>query len=130
MKQSKRQQNLVSRNNILHLRREKEPAIRDPYQYATNDFDYDLIFGQVHAREGVEMHGVRALPQYERTAEATPPGLRPGSPGHDAGCRLPNFNDGFAGAAPDMGAIESGQPFAVPSTWPAFPELFRFDGLP
>ena len=33
--------------------------------------------------------------------------LRPGSGAVDAGCRLPNVNDGFAGSAPDLGALES-----------------------
>jgi hypothetical protein len=36
--------------------------------------------------------------------------LHPRSKGIDAGVRLPNFNDGFAGAAPDLGAREVGEP--------------------
>ena len=124
--ETKRQQNLVSRNNIIHCRREQDRAINDPFQYETNDFDYDLIHGKVDAREGSETHGIWAVPQYERT-NGSPPGLRPGTPGYDAGCRLPNFNDHFEGSAPDMGAVETGQPFARPSTWPAFPELFQFE---
>ena len=36
--------------------------------------------------------------------------LRPGSVAVDAGVRLPNVNDGFAGKAPDLGAYEAGQP--------------------
>lgn len=35
--------------------------------------------------------------------------LKPGSRAVDAGVRLPNINDGFAGKAPDLGAIELGQ---------------------
>ena len=38
--------------------------------------------------------------------------LRPASPARNAGCILPNVNDGFTGTAPDLGALESGQ--AVP----------------
>ncbi len=121
---SKRQQHLVSRNNILHCRREKEHAVHDPFHYASNDFDYDLLHGRVVARDGSEAHGIRDVPQYERS-QGTPPGLRPGSPGHDAGCRLPGFNDDFVGTAPDMGAVEAGKPFRVPPTWPAFPALFE-----
>jgi hypothetical protein len=34
--------------------------------------------------------------------------LKPGSPGHDAGKRIPNINDGFLGKAPDIGAHETG----------------------
>jgi len=36
--------------------------------------------------------------------------LDPGSPGFDAGEVIPNFNDGFAGQAPDIGAFEAGSP--------------------
>jgi hypothetical protein len=36
--------------------------------------------------------------------------LRPGSVAVDAGVRLPNVNDGFAGKAPDLGAYEVGRP--------------------
>ena len=36
--------------------------------------------------------------------------LKPGSPAVDAGVELPNITDGFAGKAPDLGAIEEGQP--------------------
>jgi hypothetical protein len=35
--------------------------------------------------------------------------LRPGSAAVDAGVRLTGLNDGFAGAAPDLGALELGQ---------------------
>lgn len=35
--------------------------------------------------------------------------LKEGSPAIDAGEVLPNFNDGFAGKAPDLGALEFGQ---------------------
>jgi hypothetical protein len=34
--------------------------------------------------------------------------LQPGSPAIDAGAVLPGFNDGYRGAAPDLGAYESG----------------------
>ncbi len=36
--------------------------------------------------------------------------LRPGGKAVDAGERIPTVNDGFAGAAPDLGALELGQP--------------------
>jgi hypothetical protein len=35
--------------------------------------------------------------------------LRPGSPAIDRGTPLPNITDGFAGTAPDLGAVEFGQ---------------------
>jgi hypothetical protein len=39
--------------------------------------------------------------------------LRPGSRAVDVGCKLPNVNDGFAGTAPDLGALELGRPLPV-----------------
>ena len=36
--------------------------------------------------------------------------LRPGCTAVDAGAVLPNINEGFLGAAPDLGAFELGQP--------------------
>jgi hypothetical protein len=36
--------------------------------------------------------------------------LRPGAAAIDRGVALPNVNDGFAGKAPDLGALEAGQP--------------------
>jgi len=43
--------------------------------------------------------------------------LRPKSAAVDAGTPLPNVTDGFAGRAPDLGALEVGQP--VPRYGPA-----------
>jgi hypothetical protein len=39
--------------------------------------------------------------------------LRPNSPAVDAGCILPNVNDGYRGKAPDLGALEVGQPLPI-----------------
>jgi len=39
--------------------------------------------------------------------------LRPGSTAIDRGVTLPNINDGFAGKAPDLGALEAGQPLPI-----------------
>ncbi len=39
--------------------------------------------------------------------------LRPGSVPIDRGTVIPNINDGFAGTAPDLGALEAGQPMPV-----------------
>jgi hypothetical protein len=36
--------------------------------------------------------------------------LRPGAVAVDRGVSLPNINDGFNGKAPDLGALEAGQP--------------------
>jgi hypothetical protein len=39
--------------------------------------------------------------------------LRPGSAAIDRGVAIPNVNDGFTGSAPDLGALEAGQPLPV-----------------
>jgi hypothetical protein len=39
--------------------------------------------------------------------------LRPGSAAVDRGVVIPNVNDGFAGSAPDLGALEAGQAMPV-----------------
>jgi hypothetical protein len=36
--------------------------------------------------------------------------LKPGSAAVDRGTKLPNVTEGFAGAAPDLGALEVGAP--------------------
>ena len=36
--------------------------------------------------------------------------LRPGTPAEDKGLVLPNVTDGYAGAGPDLGALERGRP--------------------
>ena len=36
--------------------------------------------------------------------------LKPGSKAVDAGDPIPTVNDGFSGVAPDLGALELGQP--------------------
>jgi Right handed beta helix region len=47
--------------------------------------------------------------------------LKSGCAAVDAGVALPNINDGFAGAAPDLGAYELGQP--VPAYGPRAPGI-------
>lgn len=39
--------------------------------------------------------------------------LKPDAPAVDAGCVLPNVNDDYTGKAPDLGALEVGQPVPV-----------------
>jgi len=118
---TKRELNIVSRNNILHLRRQSDLAIRDPQLSKANDFDYDLYTGRVQAAEGAEAHGIVAIPVYDRAPDGRL-WLRPGTPGHDAAQRIPNFNDDFVGAGPDMGAVETGTAEPKPALWPEFPQ--------
>jgi hypothetical protein len=46
--------------------------------------------------------------------------LAPGSSAIDRGIELPTITDGFTGAAPDLGAFESGRPMPRygPAEWP------------
>ncbi len=39
--------------------------------------------------------------------------LKPGSAAIDRGVVLANINDGFTGKAPDLGALEAGQPLPI-----------------
>ena len=93
--------NITSRNNILDVtQRSFQSRNDDPLA----DYDYDLYRGPLPS-ERHEKHGLTGAPIY---AEGQPHALAENSPGHDAGVRIPNFNDDFRDAAPDMGAEEHG----------------------
>lgn len=79
---------------------------------------YDTL-AQFAAGAGHEAHGM--LVDYDAFVSAKPPKpgetyrpeqwdlrLRPGAAPIDRGCRLPNVNDDFSGAAPDLGCHEHG----------------------
>jgi hypothetical protein len=117
----KLQENITTRNNLLHMRTSDDWTIKDTQRTPSNDFDYDMQDGRTQFQEGMEIHGVTGSPTYQRTADGRL-ALVPGTPGHDAGVRLPNFNDAFAGKAPDIGAVETEGTDAKPALWPAFPE--------
>ncbi len=120
----KQAHNITTRNNIFHLRFNGGLAVRDAQKTASNDFDHDLHNGRVAAKEGSERHGIKAEPTYQRAPDGRL-WLAPGTPGHDAGIRIPNFNDDYLGAAPDMGAVETGTKTPRPRWWPRFPEPAR-----
>ena len=126
--------NCVSRNNIFDCRGalatklEKEPA---------SDYDYDFYSGDAKGT-AKEAHGVRGavafLPSHRlefypaarvtavhygsfpvdlgggRTRNVTDPVVALPDPVIDAGEKLPDFNDDFAGKAPGLGAFETGRP--------------------
>jgi hypothetical protein len=106
--------NTVSRNNIWHIWKSWWNSIAT-LGGTGNDLDYDLFNGNIAAYPGAEANGILGTPLYA-------PGhgwssesggfyqLDPSSPGYDRGVRLPNFNDDFLGAAPDIGAHETGAP--------------------
>jgi hypothetical protein len=103
----------VTRNNIFQARsKDKNSISTDKKKSEDNDYDYDLLSGRYPAEQ--EKHGVKGVPQYVKDAGFNPETKTgnfeqaPGSPGIDKGEIIPNFTDGFTGAAPDMGAQESG----------------------
>jgi hypothetical protein len=105
---------VVSRNNILQNHKTNWDSVGDSNASPSNDFDYDLYNGKITAVAGSESHGIKAVPQY---AAGNPKGvwaLDEKSPGFDVGQKLPNFNDDFVGAGPDMGAFEKG---GAPIEW-------------
>ena len=99
----------VSRNNIFHNWR-SWTAYYDAN--AGNDFGWDLFNGQAGAPA---TKSIIATPTYAPgngwQSEANGKyQLAPGTPGYDQGVRIPNFNDDYKGAAPDVGAAEGGMP--------------------
>lgn len=131
--------NHVTRNNIFKIRDSSDTCIKDHNQSATNDFDYDIYTGSISAISGSESNGANGTATYVSNwgyDVATSTGifqLASSSLGYNDGEIIPNFNDNFAGAAPDAGAHEAGatamvfgtagftvsnggNPFAVPFT--------------
>ncbi|MBN1466668.1 right-handed parallel beta-helix repeat-containing protein [candidate division KSB1 bacterium] len=110
--------NAVSRNNIFTNSKLDSYTFRDNPQddahCGRNDFDYDLYTGRIketcpnvmYEKNGIALTSNDQI-VFNPADPAGPYALMPGSPGHDAGVLLPNFNDVFTGAAPDMGAVES-----------------------
>jgi hypothetical protein len=103
--------NTVTRNNIFQIWRPWWGSIGQAGP--DNDFGYDLHNGKIEGKP--EVRGIVGTPIYKRGhgPQSEAGGqyeLDPRSPGFDAGERLPNFNDGFTGAAPDVGAHEAGTP--------------------
>jgi len=72
--------------------------------------------GKLHYPPGTQQHGIVAVARYreghgwDRGKASGLYQLAAGSPGVDQAQRLPNFNDGFTGKGPDIGAHERGTP--------------------
>jgi hypothetical protein len=128
--------NYITRNNILQVpaapgggpSSDLPFSISDTHKSDTNSFDYDLYNGQLGAVAGSESHGIVGVPTYadgvgfDLKTMTGKFSLAPSSPGYNAGAILPNFTDGYAGSAPDIGAHESGTPpmqFGVKAYLPA-----------
>ena len=99
--------NVVSRNNIFNVRSQ---AFRDRNNDPSNDYDYDLYQGGLPTGRAHEKHGFAARPIYDKRNKEGEYALARDSVGYDTGARIPNFNDNFTGAAPDMGAHEARTP--------------------
>ncbi len=108
-----------------------------PRQGMTVDYDRPQnqaqrfkTLAELTSATGAEAHGMEVdYDIFERVGPPSPPDsskpgkpyeaidldfrLKPGSKAVDAGMRLPNVNDGFAGKGPDLGAYEAGQPVPV-----------------
>ena len=102
--------NTVSRNNIFQIWKPHWDVLSNTG--AGDDFGYDLYNGKLSAADA---HGIFGTPVYQRgNGPVSEDGgryqLAPGSPGFDAGERIPNFNDDFRGRGPDIGAAEAGAP--------------------
>lgn len=104
----------TSRNNILHVRTEKNASVSANAANIANDFDYDLFNGLVPEQH--EAHGVRGEPHYvtgagfdaqKKTGRFQ---LAPDTPGTGAALAIPNFTPPFTGKAPDIGAHQQGEP--------------------
>ena len=102
----------VTRNNVLHVRSEASRSIAIRSDNEDNDFDYDLYSAEVP--DNSEAHGVQATPTYVAGAGYDPNSssgnfqLEQGTAGHDSGALIPNFDEYYLGADPDMGAQETG----------------------
>lgn len=125
--------NVVSRNNVFDcpgtLTGRREPAV-------PSDLDYDLFTG-ISLVPGYEEHGISGKPAFVESTSlefypaptttriewgvtttvhdgkelrVTDKVMTVPNPIIDAGIRIPNFNDVFAGEAPDLGAFERGAP--------------------
>jgi len=107
---------VISRNNLIITR---NYSIEGSTEGCVNSsFDYDFLNKPMHGNvpAGSETHGIIGkAPQWRsgHGPSAEDGGryqLAQGSPGHDDGVALDNFNDGFEGSAPDMGAQEYDSP--------------------
>ncbi len=118
--------NAVSRNNIFYSRGRTYPQDRGEPR---NDFQNDLTGGYLGGgvvrsmflpSEGLEWYPVPTMNRIRwgrveytrngRTVAITDPLVQAKNPAVDGGVRLPGFNDEYRGAAPDIGAFETGMP--------------------
>ncbi|CAG4882946.1 protein of unknown function [Georgfuchsia toluolica] len=105
--------NTVTRNNIFQIWTSSKTLFQASGGSA-NDFGYDL-YNSTNMGGAAETNGIYGLPTYASGNGWTSESggmyqLAPNSLGYDRGVRLPNFNDSYLGAGPDIGAAEAGAP--------------------
>ncbi len=95
--------NIMSRNNILY----SDSAIvdRKPTE-SLGDYDFDFCSGQIPLLHNIEQNGIKGVPEFQSIDDNLNYKLSPGSMALDKGVYIPNFNDGYKGNAPDIGALE------------------------
>lgn len=102
--------NAVSRNNIFYTRGRAYP---EDHGAPHNDFKNDLT-GSYRGGGFVRSMFLSSERQEWYLASTmnriTDPMVQTKNPAIDAGVHLPGFNDEYTGAAPDIGAFETGQP--------------------
>lgn len=105
---------IVSRNNVF-MTETYYVADLGAAEFVDCSFDFDLYNGEVRGDVPVGPNGFQALARWRKghgplSGHSGRYQLREGSPGHNAGQYLPNFNLGSdePGGAPDMGAHEGG----------------------
>ena len=118
--------NAVTRNNIFYARGQTYPKDSGPPR---NDFRNDLTGGYLGGgfvksmflvSERMEWYLAPTVNKIEwgriesvrngKTVAITDPLIQAPNPAIDKGVRIPGFNDDFTGAAPDIGAFETGLP--------------------
>lgn len=100
---------LITRNNIFTNYKNWHDTFEDGTNSCTNSFDYDLYTGDIGnecATDPHQRHGLQGIPVFDPANRQGEYALVPGSPGHDAGVIIRNFNDDYQGRAPDVGAFE------------------------
>jgi len=98
--------NVQTRNNILNVR---STAFRDRNNDASNDYDYDLYRGTLPKGKAHEQHGIAGEPVYDEGNGEGEYALARGSPGFDAGVRLPISMTISQATGPIWGRMKQGQ---------------------
>ena len=101
--------NIVARNNISGHSECDHSNDLNTLTTSASDFDYDLVGAGHTIWSAEEAHAFLSNPEYDPNSSSGKFALKAGSPGEDAGVVIPNFNDEFVGAAPDVGAQERGR---------------------